>query len=159
MYGMPSQEPTPVFKYPSLGHVSSFKKPQFIPEQVFQAPVKRISSNNDVQTFLNSIAMQRLLFFLQSVNDACKDKKISEDCQVSPLTQRILDNLDELARWIDEIPPLQSPQRFGNKAFKIWFGRLEKVLAISNLERLIIELECRYANTEHRNRDAHDIYT
>lgn len=36
----------------------------------------------------------------------------------------LLDNLDE---WIDEIPPLPTPQRFGNLAFRTWGKRLEEV--------------------------------
>jgi serine/threonine-protein phosphatase 2A activator len=32
--------------------------------------------------------------------------------------------LDELLKWVDEIPPLQQPQRFGNQAFKTWYARL-----------------------------------
>lgn len=34
----------------------------------------------------------------------------------------------ELNSWIDEIPPLVQPSRFGNKAFRIWFDRLCKVI-------------------------------
>jgi serine/threonine-protein phosphatase 2A activator len=39
----------------------------------------------------------------------------------------VLDLLDELDRWIDEVPPLPTPQRFGNLAFRTWGERLEKV--------------------------------
>jgi hypothetical protein len=35
--------------------------------------------------------------------------------------------LDTLEQWIIEIPPLQSPQRFGNLAFRTWGQRLEEV--------------------------------
>ena len=35
--------------------------------------------------------------------------------------------LDTLDRWITEIPPLQTPQRFGNAAFSTWGERLEGV--------------------------------
>ncbi|KAI0259097.1 hypothetical protein BC834DRAFT_1019732 [Gloeopeniophorella convolvens] len=38
----------------------------------------------------------------------------------------VLNLLDELDRWIDEIPPLPSPQRFGNLAFRTWGKRLEE---------------------------------
>lgn len=40
---------------------------------------------------------------------------------------RLLDLLDTLEQWIIEIPPLQSPQRFGNLAFRTWGQQLEKV--------------------------------
>ena len=35
--------------------------------------------------------------------------------------------LDELDRWIDEVPPLPTPQRYGNLAFRTWGERLEQV--------------------------------
>ena len=37
---------------------------------------------------------------------------------------RMLETLD---RWIDEIPPLPTPQRFGNLAFRTWGQRLQDV--------------------------------
>lgn len=39
----------------------------------------------------------------------------------------MIDVMVELNGWIDEIPPLVQPSRFGNKAFRIWFDRLCKV--------------------------------
>jgi serine/threonine-protein phosphatase 2A activator len=38
--------------------------------------------------------------------------------------------LDTLDGWIDDIPPLETPQRFGNLAFRTWGKRLEEVWAI-----------------------------
>lgn len=38
--------------------------------------------------------------------------------------------LDRLDRWIDDIPPLDSPQRFGNLAFRKWGKRLEEVRTV-----------------------------
>lgn len=35
--------------------------------------------------------------------------------------------LDTLDAWIDEIPPLPTPQRYGNLAFRTWGKRLESV--------------------------------
>ena len=35
--------------------------------------------------------------------------------------------LDELSVWIDEVPPIEQPQRFGNKAFRDWFKKLQEV--------------------------------
>ncbi|KAF7723413.1 Serine/threonine-protein phosphatase 2A activator [Apophysomyces ossiformis] len=34
--------------------------------------------------------------------------------------------LDELDAWLAEFPPLDNPQRFGNKAFRQWLERLEE---------------------------------
>ena len=35
--------------------------------------------------------------------------------------------LDTMESWIDEIPPIDQPQRFGNKAYRTWFEKLEQV--------------------------------
>ncbi len=39
--------------------------------------------------------------------------------------------LDELDRWIDEVPPLPATHRFGNLAFRTWGKRLEDVSLVS----------------------------
>lgn len=35
--------------------------------------------------------------------------------------------LEVLNKWIDEIPPIQQPQRFGNQAFRTWYEKLKNV--------------------------------
>lgn len=35
--------------------------------------------------------------------------------------------LDKLDKWIEEIPPHPTPQRFGNLAFRTWGKKLEEV--------------------------------
>lgn len=39
--------------------------------------------------------------------------------------------LNTLDKWIDEIPPLPTPQRFGNLAFRRWGKRLEDVSSLN----------------------------
>lgn len=38
----------------------------------------------------------------------------------------MMEMLDTLDTWIDDIPPLSTPQRFGNLAFRTWGNRLEQ---------------------------------
>ena len=45
----------------------------------------------------------------------------------------MLEVMQELNSWIDEIPPLVQPSRFGNKAFRIWFDRLCSVSCLAML--------------------------
>lgn len=42
-------------------------------------------------------------------------------------SQGILDMLDRLDAWVDEIPLDTRVQRFGNRAFRDWAARLEEV--------------------------------
>jgi serine/threonine-protein phosphatase 2A activator len=44
--------------------------------------------------------------------------------------------LDTLDRWIEEIPPQPTPQRFGNLAFRTWGKRLQDVSRSYRLVRL-----------------------
>ena len=41
--------------------------------------------------------------------------------------QNVLNMLEILNKWVDEIPPIQQPQRFGNKAFRDWFAKVKEV--------------------------------
>lgn len=35
--------------------------------------------------------------------------------------------LETLDRWIDETPPVDQPSRFGNKAYRTWYAKLDQV--------------------------------
>ena len=35
--------------------------------------------------------------------------------------------LDTLSGWVNDIPPIDQPQRFGNKAFRQWHDKLKEV--------------------------------
>ena len=35
--------------------------------------------------------------------------------------------LERFSSWVDEIKPIDQPQRFGNKAFKKWKNKLDEV--------------------------------
>ncbi|XP_026777692.2 serine/threonine-protein phosphatase 2A activator isoform X1 [Pangasianodon hypophthalmus] len=40
--------------------------------------------------------------------------------------EKLLSLLGTLDRWIDETPPVDQPSRFGNKAYRTWYGKLEQ---------------------------------
>ena len=41
--------------------------------------------------------------------------------------QKLINILETLDKWLEEIPPTDQPQRFGNKAFRDWYKRLDEV--------------------------------
>ncbi|KAI7901716.1 uncharacterized protein BX663DRAFT_513794 [Cokeromyces recurvatus] len=86
--------------------------------------VSCIHNQRDIEKFVNTKAFQRIMTFVVLLNESVMKKKVSDPCQISPQTQHILDMLDELNSWIDEFPPLENPQRFGNKAFRLWYNKL-----------------------------------
>ncbi|KAJ8517330.1 hypothetical protein ON010_g18336 [Phytophthora cinnamomi] len=77
-----------------------------------------------------------ILVFVKHLNESVKGKRISSD-QEPRLTlvvvvvvlrlqnvQKAVDLVDEINSWIDEIPPIQQPMRFGNKAFRTFYDRV-----------------------------------
>ncbi|KAJ3333582.1 Serine/threonine-protein phosphatase 2A activator [Blyttiomyces sp. JEL0837] len=97
----------------------------FPPDHTFEAPTKQIVDEASMATFLRSEALGHYLHFIQCINMAVKNKKNSDSCHISEITEKIIALLDHLDTWIAEIPPLETPQRFGNKAFRTYIDRLE----------------------------------
>lgn len=63
-----------------------------------------------------------------AINDAVKGKANSlPGVQISASVEIIIELLDKLDAMIDEIPPIQQPQRFGNQAFRTWYNKLKEV--------------------------------
>ena len=101
--------------------------------------------------------------FIKNLNDNIRGTKLTDSFEISPVyfmhaifflfysnlillflqkVQRILDILEKLNGWIDEVPPIQQPQRFGNKAFKIWLTKVKEVdLFLSNIVNMIMIFE------------------
>lgn len=38
--------------------------------------------------------------------------------------------LEKCSGWVDDIPPLEQPMRFGNKAFRTWLEKVEEVFCV-----------------------------
>lgn len=45
--------------------------------------------------------------------------------------EKLLDLLETLDQWINETPPVDQPSRFGNKAFRTWYAKLDQVSTLS----------------------------
>lgn len=74
------------------------------------------------------ISFQEYLGFIYAINDAIKGKSNSQgSANASNEVNAIIDMLEVLNKWIDEIHPIEQPQRFGNQAFRTWYGRLKGV--------------------------------
>ncbi|KAG1851498.1 hypothetical protein C8R48DRAFT_810513 [Suillus tomentosus] len=91
-------------------------------------PELKIRTDQDVEDWKSTIGYADYLLFLRRLSEAVVDYTLP---LVNPPKQsqeidRILALLDTLSDWVDEIPPLQTPQRFGNLAFRTWGTRLEE---------------------------------
>ena len=62
-----------------------------------------------------------------AINESVKGKKIPHQKPCDDKIVKILHLLDRLDQWIDEIPPTDQPQRFGNQSFRLWYQKLKDV--------------------------------
>ena len=91
----------------------------------FSVPVKCVIAASDIDKWKASTAFQDLITFIQHTGKAVENKKISSECTESPGVKGVLVIIDRLQGWVSEIPPEVQPQRFGNKAFRVWHARLK----------------------------------
>ncbi|XP_053380412.1 serine/threonine-protein phosphatase 2A activator-like isoform X1 [Mercenaria mercenaria] len=93
----------------------------------FMIPKKEIGPGpEEIPKWEKSQAYQDLLGFILAMNNAVKGKKMSAECQMSPFLTHLMELLDTLESWISEFPPVDQPQRFGNKSFRDWFDKLQQ---------------------------------
>lgn len=91
----------------------------------FEVPTTQVKSVLDMARWNNSSGYEDYLGFIMAMNTAVKGKKLSCDCDCSETVKGLLNLLDTLDVWIDETPAIDQPQRFGNKAFRIWYEKLK----------------------------------
>lgn len=113
----------------------------------FRPAHKRITSAEDLKLFLQGATVQNFMGFILALNEAVTSRKNSDITQSSEAVLTFRGLLDTLASWVDEIPPLQQPLRYGNPAFRSWHSRLlENALQLlqqllpTNLEGAAVEL-------------------
>ncbi|KAG1735346.1 uncharacterized protein EDB91DRAFT_1295584 [Suillus paluster] len=86
-----------------------------------QAPPElKIRTDQDLEVWKSTKGYSDYLLFLHRLSEAVVGHMLL------PEIHNILGLLDTLSDWVDEIPPLQTPQRFGNLAFRAWGARLEE---------------------------------
>ncbi|XP_065829499.1 serine/threonine-protein phosphatase 2A activator-like isoform X2 [Oscarella lobularis] len=92
----------------------------------FVVPRREVTDASLVESWTNSQAYSDIFGLVQAFNEAAKGKACQKDSEGnSEETRHLVDLLSKLDKWIDEIPPIDQPQRFGNKAFRTWHERLE----------------------------------
>ncbi|KAF6215067.1 hypothetical protein GE061_009816 [Apolygus lucorum] len=92
----------------------------------YSMPQRAVLKIEDMTRWENSEAYYEYLGFILAMNNVIKGHSSKEKFPLSPNVEALLTILNRLSDWIDEIPPIQQPQRFGNKAFRTWLDRLTK---------------------------------
>lgn len=89
-------------------------------------PKREILSIGDMDKWKKSNAFADYTGFINQLNASAKGTKLTDQFEPSQAVQRITELLEKLSKWVDEIPPIQQPQRFGNKAFKTWLTKVKE---------------------------------
>jgi len=95
-------------------------------------PVKPIASPADLENFKTSPTFIELLEFIRLCGDTVVGISISSLTEnvIPDTVQKIETFMGLLYNLVDEIPPLNQPMRFGNKAFRTWYDRLQQEVPI-----------------------------
>lgn len=96
--------------------------------QEFVIPQKEIKVPNELKKWADSEAYQDIMGMLLAVNTAVRGLKVPAASAPprSDAVRRLTTLLDQLSGWAEEVAPVEQPQRFGNKAFRTFYQRLEE---------------------------------
>ncbi|KAI0068967.1 Phosphotyrosyl phosphatase activator [Artomyces pyxidatus] len=90
-------------------------------------PSTKIHTDSDVELWKRTSGYRDYGIFLRRLNEAVVGYELPwTSSSPSEAAKAVLSMLEELDRWTDDIPPLPTPQRFGNLAFRQWGKRLEE---------------------------------
>ncbi|XP_028571918.2 serine/threonine-protein phosphatase 2A activator isoform X1 [Podarcis muralis] len=116
------------------------------PHQNFMIPKKEINMVPDMGKWKRSQAYADYTGFILKLNESIKGKKLTCEYKVSEPIEKLIDLLNTLDRWIDETPPVDQPSRFGNKAFRTWYTKLDQ--GAENLVATVVPSELSDAISE-----------
>lgn len=95
-------------------------------ERVYVVPERCVKSVNDMAVWEKSTAYYDIIGFINALSQAIQGKKLSQKLEQSPIADNIVRIFEEdLNKMVDETPPLDQPQRFGNKAYRDWFEKMK----------------------------------
>lgn len=97
-----------------------------IEKRAFITPAKCVKSMNDMAIWEKSTAYYDIIGFINAISQAIQGKKISVKLEPSPIADNLVNIFEiDLKKMLDETPPLEQPQRFGNKAYRDWSAKLQ----------------------------------
>jgi len=91
----------------------------------FVVPSRKILTPDDVAKWESSSAYKDVIDFILALNASVKGKKLTDKLDISENTGKLITMMEKASIFVDEISPVDQPQRFGNKAFKTWYERIQ----------------------------------
>ncbi|KDE06777.1 hypothetical protein MVLG_02973 [Microbotryum lychnidis-dioicae p1A1 Lamole] len=95
------------------------------PPSPSSSPAKRIISRAHLQRFLDSPTHQHVIDYIQRLNEAVVDVKLTDTVQCSPAVDALLSVLQRIENIVEETPPIDNGKsRFGNPAFRTFYDKV-----------------------------------
>lgn len=88
-------------------------------------PTKCVKNMSDMPLWEKSEAYYDIVGFINSISNAVQGIKNTVYLEQIPVVQNLLHLFEKLSTMVDETPPIDQPQRFGNKAYRDWFQKLQ----------------------------------
>jgi len=92
----------------------------------FTKPVTVIKSIDMLNFFLSSDVCANYIQFLEAVNESVVGLTTDAEVVVSPIVEKMITCINKCSVWIEETPCIEQPQRFGNKAFRLFCDKVEE---------------------------------
>lgn len=92
----------------------------------FVEPVKAVKNITDMAAWEKSEAYIEYTGFIATLSEAIKGKPLSVDCKISENISKLRIMLEQIEEYIDEFPPVEQPQRFGNVSFRDWLLKVKR---------------------------------
>eukprot|EP00794_Sanderia_malayensis_P007815 gene7815-8661_t len=92
----------------------------------FMKPERFILKPADIRLWQRSEAYRDFVGFISTLNESIKGMSMQDEYHISSSAVKVSEVIRTLDGWVDEIPPINQPQRFGNKAFRDWLNRVDE---------------------------------
>jgi serine/threonine-protein phosphatase 2A activator len=85
---------------------------------------KNVKSESDMECWMSSPAYQIIFNVLHHLSQSVKSLPRSSPHPVRPIIAHILDSFKILHSYLEEVEPLTTHQRYGNRAFRTWLSKV-----------------------------------
>ncbi|TDG53565.1 hypothetical protein AWZ03_000380 [Drosophila navojoa] len=89
---------------------------------------KRVHNISDLAQWQRSRAYHDLIGYINGTSTAIQGIKTTDEMYESEVLRKLLGLIDSLEQLVEQHPPLEQPQRFGNKAYRDWSRAMQEQL-------------------------------
>ncbi|KAL7741785.1 hypothetical protein ACLKA6_000392 [Drosophila palustris] len=89
---------------------------------------KRVNHMGDLALWQRSRAYHDLIGYINGTSSAIQGIRTTDEMYESEMLRKLLQLFDQLEKLVEQHPPLEQPQRFGNKAYRDWARTMREQL-------------------------------